>query len=129
MRTYKHLMEQYLTEENYRLAVHNAVKHKGGRKRKYRSAHYYRDHADELMPELIKYARHFHNEHHEPIRIYDGIRRKQRTIVVPSMREQIVHHMLINVLKPIFMKNMYEHSYGSIPGRGAHMAKKQIETY
>ena len=26
--------------------------------------------------------------------------------------------MLINVLEPIFMKGMYEHSYGSIPGRG-----------
>jgi hypothetical protein len=45
------------------------------------------------------------------------------------MREQIVHHMVIEVLKPIFLKGMYEHSYGSIPGRGAHAGKKIIEKW
>lgn len=33
------------------------------------------------------------------------------------------------MLKPIFMRGMYEHSYGSIPGRGAHLAKKRIERW
>lgn len=129
MKTYNHLMEKYLTEENYRLGVKNAVKHKGGKKRKYRAARYYRDHIEEEMPKIMDYAKNFRNEQHKPIVIYDGIRRKQRTIIVPSMREQIVHHMLINVLQPIFMKSMYEHSYGSIPGRGAHSAKKRIEKW
>lgn len=122
-------MERYLSEENYRLAVKNAVKHKGGKKRKYRTARYYRDHADEEMPNILKYAADFRNEKHRPIMIYDGIRRKQRIIIVPSMREQIVHHMIINILQPIFMKSMYEHSYGSIPGRGAHSAKKRVEKW
>ena len=122
-------MEQYLTEDNYRLAVRNAVKHKGGQKRKYHSAHYHRDHMEELLPEMMEYAKHFHNGKHKPIQIYDGIRRKKRTIIVPNMREQVIHHMLINVLQPIFMKSMYEHSYGSIPGRGAHLAKKQVERW
>ena len=34
MKSYNHLYEQYLTEENYRLGVHNATAHKGGKARK-----------------------------------------------------------------------------------------------
>lgn len=37
--------------------------------------------------------------------------------------------MAVNVLKPIFMHGMYEHSYGSIPKRGAHKGKKTIEKW
>ena len=129
MRTYKYLMADFLSESNYRLAVRNATKHKGGKKRKYRIAREYRDHADDLLIPLTRMACDFKSDEHTPIQIYDGVRRKQREIFVPSMREQIVHHMVINVLKPIFMKGMYEHSYGSIPDRGAHLAKKRIETW
>lgn len=32
----------------------------------------------------------------------------------------IVHHAIVNVLKPILTRGMYEHSYASIPGRGLH---------
>jgi hypothetical protein len=67
-------------------------------------------------------------EHHEVL-IYDGIGRKQRKIIVPTFRELTVQHAVVNVLKPIFMKGMYEHSYASIPGRGVHKAKKQIEKW
>ena len=129
MKSYNHLYGQYLTDKNYYEAVRNATKHKGGKKRKYRQARYFRDHAKELKPELIRLARDFHNDKHTPILIYDGIRRKQRYIIVPTMREQIIHHMVVNVMKPIFMKGMYEHSYGSIPNRGAHSAKKTIEKW
>ena len=129
LKSYNHLYGQYLMDKNYYEAVRNATKHKGGKKRKYRQARYFRDHAKELKPELIRLARDFHNDKHTPILIYDGIRRKQRYIIVPTMREQIIHHMVVNVMKPIFMKGMYEHSYGSIPNRGAHSAKKTIEKW
>jgi len=122
-------MEQYLSEDNYYLGVKNATRHKGGKKRKYRKARTVRDHAEELKDYYLEEARDFKNDKHTPKYIYDGIRRKQRAILVPTMREQIVHHMVVNVLKPIFMKGMYEHSYGSIPGRGAHMAKRRIEKW
>lgn len=35
----------------------------------------------------------------------------------------------MNVLSPIFMHGMYEHSYGSIPKRGTHKGKKTIERW
>lgn len=129
MKSYNHLMETYLSEENYFLAVKNATRHKGGKKRKYRKARRVRDHAEALKDYYLEEARDFKNDRHTPKAIYDGIRRKQRFILVPTMREQVIHHMIVNVLKPIFMKGMYEHSYGSIPDRGAHMAKKRIEKW
>lgn len=125
MKSYNHLFEQYLSEDNYYLAVKNATAHKGGKKRKYRKAQYFKKHADELKPELMYYAEHFYNEHHDPKLIYDGVRRKQRLILIPSMREQVVHHMIVNVMKPIIMKSMYRHSYGSVPNRGAIKGKKR----
>ena len=129
MKSYNHLMEKFLSDDNYFLAVRNATRHKGGKKRKYRKARTVRDHAEELKDYYLEEARDFKNDRHVPKAIYDGIRRKQRFILVPTMREQVVHHMIVNVLKPIFMKSMYEHSYGSIPDRGAHMAKKRIEKW
>lgn len=137
MRSYSHLWDKFISPDNYRLAVKNATQHKGGAKRKYRKAQYYKNHAEELMPEVLHYAENFHNEHHEPKLINDGISKKQREILVPSMREQVVHHMVVNVMKPIILKPMYEHSYGSLPGRGAtkgknlktHGGKEAVEKY
>lgn len=129
MKSYNHLMERFLSEENYYLGVKNAVRNKGGKKRKYRKARYVRNHADKLKDYYLREATHFKNDAHTPKAIYDGIRRKQRLIIVPTMREQVIHHMVVNALKPIFARGMYEHSYGSIPGRGAHMAKKRIEKW
>lgn len=119
MKTYKHLMTEYLSEENYYEAVRNATRHKSGAKRKNRKARRIRNNAEEYKNFFLDYAEHFKNKNHTPVLIYDGVRRKQRSIIVPTIEEQVVHHMMVNVLKPMFTRGMYEHSYGSIPGRGA----------
>lgn len=129
MKTYKHLWTQFISDENYYLAVKNATKHKGGDKKKYKEAQYIKNHADELKEEIINYASNFTNSKHCAKQIYDGVRRKQRTIYVPTMKEQIIHHMVVNILKPIFLKGMYEHSYGSIPNRGPHKGKQKMEKW
>ena len=125
MKSYSHLWEEYLSEGNYYAAAQNATRHKGGKKSKYRRARSLRENAEEAKAEMLAYAEHFTPDVHKPKIIFDGIRRKQRKICVPSMREQVVHHMIINVLKPIILKPMYEHSYGSIPGRGAMRGRKK----
>lgn len=129
MRSYKRLWDQFVSEDNCREAIDLACRHKGARGRKGRRARYYRDHADELAPRLVRYAANFRSAPHRTLRIYDGIRRKERDITVPTMPEQVVHHMLVNVLRPMFLRGMYEHSYGSIPGRGPHLAKRRIERW
>ena len=128
MKSYNHLWEIFISDENYYRAIHNASLNKHGKKKK-RKAKYMREHAEELKDHYINYANNFKNAKHVPMTIYDGVRRKKRQIYVPTMDEQVIHHMVSNVLQPIFMRSMYEHSYGSIPDRGAHKAMKRINTW
>ena len=123
MKSYSRLWEQFLTEENYRLAVKNLCRHKGGTKRKYRGIRKLKEESEKRMPELLAYAAHYKGDPHQPKIIYDGIRKKRRVILVPTVREQVVHHMIINLLAPIITKSMYHHSYGSVPGRGSSSGK------
>ena len=132
MKSYKHLYESYLSEDNIRLAILNSSKGKRDRP----VVRYYLpscsadgDPDGEIMKRVRGFASDFHNADHKPVEIYDGITRKKRTIIVPRYYEQIVHHMTVNVLIPIFEHGMYEHSYASLPGRGAHRGKKVIEKW
>ena len=129
MKSYNHLWERLVSDDNYYLAVENATKGKTRKNKKHRRARYYREHAAELKDSFLEYVMTYKHQDHKPIEVYDGIRRKKRQIYVPNIEEQILHHMIVNIFKPIFMKSMYEHSYGSIPGRGAHKAKKVIERW
>ena len=124
MKSYNHLWEKFISDENIELAIKNACKGKRDRKSVKR-----RLENPNFKKEIIYYAEHFKNRKHKPKEIYDGIQRKKRTIIVPSFDEQVIHHMVVNVLKPIFMHGMYKHSYGSIPNRGSHKGKKAIEKW
>ena len=124
MKSYNHLWEKFISDDNIELAIRNASKGKRNRasvKRRLDNPNF--------KKEILYYANHFKNRKHKPKEIYDGIQRKKRTIIVPSFDEQVIHHMAVNVLKPIFMHGMYIHSYGSIPKRGGLKGKKAIEKY
>lgn len=123
MKSYHHLMEQYLSDENYYDAIREATVNKGGRKAKVARRKKIRENPDLYKDEFMKFAANYVSDEHRPIYIHDGIKQKKRRIVAPTMREQVAQHMMMNVLKPIFMRSMYEHSYGSIPGRGSHAGR------
>lgn len=125
MKTYKHLYDDFISDQNILLAIKNASKHKLDRER-VKKIH---DSPQDYVEYYRNLALHFKNRRHRPKVIYDGIQRKKRTIIVPAFDEQVIHHMTVNILKPIFMKSMYEHSYGSIPGRGSHKGMKQIKKW
>lgn len=129
MKSYNHLYEKFISDENIEIAIKNAVKNKGKKKKYAPLVNAYKKNPEKVIARFRSYVQNFHNDKHKPIEIYDGITRKKRTIIVPTVRETVIHHMIVNVLRPIFMKSMYHHSYGSIPGRGAHMGKKYIERY
>ena len=123
MKSYNNLFNKMLSDEAIEIAIKNATKNKHtqvyimpyleNRKNTFESARTW----------LTKYQ----TIKHRPVEIYDGISRKKRTIIVPSTIEIVVQHSVVQVLMPIFMKGMYQHSYASIPNRGAHKAKKYIE--
>jgi retron-type reverse transcriptase len=69
----------------------------------------------------------FQPEEHVPISIMDGTNQKERLIVVPGFaNEQVLHHAIVRVLLPRFMKGMYQFSCASIPGRGIHYVRKYV---
>lgn len=43
---------------------------------------------------------------------------KWRDLYIPSLEDHIVAHMLVQASKEAFMKGMYPHCCGSVPGRG-----------
>lgn len=53
-------------------------------------------------------------------------RGKVRTIYMPEIHEQWLHHIIIVVLAPIISATAYKYSCGSFPKRGAHYGKKAI---
>lgn len=57
------------------------------------------------------------------------LRGKSREINCPTLSDHIIHWMLILTIKPVIMRGMYEHSYGSIPGRGIEGARKAVERW
>lgn len=61
--------------------------------------------------------------------INDGISAKQRQIIVPTYLEVIVYNAVSNVLRMIFTRHFYEHSYASIPKRGTHKCLHRIEKW
>lgn len=125
MKSYNHLWEKVITPKNIKLAIHNAAKGKHKRKRVEQML---KD-PDAYVPYYQNMAAKYVHRHKEPKKIYDGICKKQREIIVPSFNEQVLHHMVVNVLQPIITKGMYEFAFGSIPGRGPVSAKNQIRRW
>lgn len=54
---------------------------------------------------------------------------KERKIYMPEIHEQWLHHIIVLVLEPIIMSTAYRYSCGSLPKRGSHYGKKQIEKW
>lgn len=125
MKSYKHLYEVCISESNRREGI-KAAKH-SKRIRKIIKARHLSD-AD-LLDLSYDWIVNFEPSNHTPIQIHDGITHKIRTIIVPTLEELIVQHCVVNALKPMFTKGMYEHSYASLPKRGAHRGKKIIEKW
>lgn len=64
---------------------------------------------------------------HEAVKINEKNYQKVRTIVKPDYKyEQIVHHVLVQAIRPGIESGMYDYVLGSIPGRGQHMGAKKI---
>lgn len=126
MKTYNNLFEKYVSAENIALSIQTAKRGDKSKRTKERLTDM-QMHMDVWLPKFRKIATNFYNHKHSPKEIYDGITRKKRTIIVPTVIELVVQHMMVNVLKHIFMQGLYEHTYAAIPGRGAHLGKKWLE--
>lgn len=118
MKTYNGIYDRICDVGNIMDAIANAAK---GKKHKHS--------VRKVLADPVRYAKmiseQLKNETWRPPRLHhahdinDGIQMKKRIIVTPNfIREQIVHHALINVIAQMFLKKFYRWSCGSVPGRG-----------
>lgn len=69
----------------------------------------------------------FRPSNHTSVRINEKSYLKERTIVKPDYKyEQIIHHAVVQAIRPGIETGLYDFVLGSIPGRGQHMGAKRI---
>lgn len=125
MKSYNHLWEKLISDENIKLAIYNASH--GNMKREKLTK--IKNNPNEYITVVRNWVENYKTVKHTPKIINDGISAKKREIIVPTISEHIVQHAVMNILKPIFMKGMYEHSYASIPQRGCHKGMKIVKSW
>ena len=118
-----------ISDENIKLAILNAGRNKYKNNSRHRKLREMRRNADQYVPTVRRWIEDFQPVKHRGVEINDGISAKKRTIIVPTVKEVVVHHAITNVLQEMIMPSMYEHSYASIPGRGLHQAVKVVKRW
>lgn len=61
--------------------------------------------------------------------IYDGHRKKERDLRIPTLYDQTVHHSIMNVLQVEILKRNYHYNCGSIPKAGQSRACDGLKKY
>lgn len=136
MKSYKHLYEKLIDIDNIIKAIHNASKRKKRRREVQEIIDNPWHHANQIIAMLERGE--YTPQKHILRKITDKSSGKERYIMKPyffrnmegkEVYEQVIQHAVIQVLRPIIMKGMYCHSYGSIPGRGCHSGKRALAGY
>ena len=127
MKSFNHLFEECIKPQNIDLAIYNV--RRGSRIYRRRKMEKYMKDIDKFKADILNYFCHYENAPHVPKVIHDGVSRKKRTIIVPTIMELIVQHMLMNVFQMHFRPSFYFHSYGSIPNKGSHLGKEYIRKF
>lgn len=128
MKTYRNLFEKVINKDNIKRAIYRSAKRKSRRKDVQEVITNIDKHVDIVIALLV-------NKQYSPSvkqakLVQEGASKKTRLIVQPSYKyDQIIHHAVVQVLQPIFMKGMYEYCCGSVPKRGSIKAKKYIERF
>lgn len=128
MKSYKYLFEKLISYEN----LSEAIEKSSLGKKERREVKKVLDHKDEYIKRLqnLLINKKFKIRKHEAIKINDGITAKVRLIIKPDyIYEQILHHAIVQVLTPIFMRSMYAYSCGSLPGRGGLYGKRYLAKF
>lgn len=128
MKSYNHLFEKLISYENLSEAIEKSSLGKRERhevKRVLNNKDKYIKRLQELLTNRTLKLR-----LHEAVLINDGMKAKKRLIIKPDyVYEQILHHAIVQVLTPIFMRSMYPFSCGSLPGRGGLYGKRYLAKY
>lgn len=91
MKTYKHLWEELISDENIREAVYHAS-HGSVRGKRQAMLLDINFHIESNIPKIREMIENYVPAHHTPMIINDGITQKKREIIVPTIGN-ILHNM------------------------------------
>lgn len=124
MKTYNNLFDKIVDVDNIKRAIAKAAIGK----RDKRVVEYALNHLDEVANVISNKLK---NNTWRPLKVHSGKEvtdGKRRIVVCPSfLNEQVIHHAVMAVCFPIFVKKFYTYTCGNIKGRGTFYAKKYIE--
>lgn len=133
MKSYNGLWDRMMTKENITQSIENAHRGKGRklRKRKYKLLVYLYEHRTDsaVIKTVRRWIENYQNDYRPPVEIQDGSSGKIRKIYAPTVKELVIQHCIVNVLKDILLPMIPAHTYGSVPGRGSQDAVKYIMTF
>lgn len=128
MRTYKNLYEPAKDINNIMAAIDTAAEHKHKRRDVQRVLGDKQKYANRVQIMLETHS--FIPAPYKGHKTRDGSKNKEREIAKPKFcYDQILAHVLIQQLKPIILKSMYHHVYGSLEGKGQVQVKQTIEKW
>lgn len=123
MKRYGGLKDKILSDQNIILAEKNARR---GKKNTYGVKRF--DRRQDLTLDAIKQQLsncNYKTSEYKTFKIYEP---KERVIYqLPYYPDRIVHHILMNILEPIFVKWFIKNTYACIKNRGIHSMQNDIE--
>ena len=124
MKAYKHLWEQIVTFDNFKLAYVNATRGKKHYKEvkwieRYGVNKYLRKLLQEVKDKTYKVSP------YDVFNLFTGD--KWREIYRLPMRDRIVQHALMNIIEPIFRETFIVDTYSSIKYKGTHYGLSRVK--
>ncbi|MBO4394771.1 MAG: RNA-directed DNA polymerase [Eubacterium sp.] len=126
MKTLKHQYEEAAKDEEIKNAIIKAAEHKHKRKDVQETLGNLDEETEIVKDMWLNHS--YIPTPYTPHIVRDGSKNKTRCISKPKYRyDQIMAHVIVQRIKPMIMKSLYHHVYGSIEGRGQTQFKKAVE--
>lgn len=120
-----YLLEKIATKENIELGDKNSRKNKGIKTKYYINKHdLNKDVENKLILESFKTGKYKTSKYKTDI-IYEP--KKRILSKLPYYPDRIAHCAIMNIMKPIWIKQLVDFTYANIEGRGIHACKKRVE--
>lgn len=125
MRSYRNVFKDIISYETRERAVLDVCK----TRKNDRLAQKFIQNKEKTITDSLKWIMNFEAPQYTPKTIIEPSSGKERVIIVPSFEELVVQRCVVSALMPMFTKGMYEHTYASIPGRGAVEGRKFLRRW
>lgn len=124
MKTYKNLYDNFISEDNFKLAYHNA---KLGKKSQAQVKQFMANEDENLENLRQRVLNGLYTT--SPYRVKKIYEPKEREIFILPFQDRIVQHAVMNILKPIFTNLLTENCYACIENRGQMRAVNKCSEY